>query len=63
MNDFNEELMEIKETEAKCIAENKTCANCTKSNKKGKNHFSCFDFTCWRGFIDGNHDGWDGDKK
>jgi hypothetical protein len=33
----------------------KTCKNCTQI-KLSSNH--CIDMTCYRGYVDGDHDGW-----
>lgn len=33
----------------------KTCKNCTQMRLCGG---TCIDMTCYRGYVDGDHDGW-----
>lgn len=35
----------------------KTCCNCGKNPGSGE-YVRCYDFTCYVGFIDGDHNGW-----
>ena len=59
-NYLNNVHNEIKQVEKICEADGKFCKNCGQI-KLG--YGSCIDMTCWRGYIDGNHDGWISQEK
>lgn len=46
---------ELKQVEEQCKKDGKSCKNCGCIRFSGN---KCIDMTCWRGFIDGDHDGW-----
>lgn len=46
---------ELKAVEEQCKKDGKFCGNCGCIRLSGN---SCIDMTCWRGYVDGNHDGW-----
>lgn len=49
------EYAEIKSVEDQCKKDGKFCSNCGCIRFSGNR---CIDMTCWRGYIDGDHDGW-----
>ena len=51
---------ELKQIEERCKADGKSCKNCGCIRFSGN---KCIDMTCWRGYIDGDHDGWMPDGK
>lgn len=53
-------LAELEAAEEQCRKDGKFCSNCGQIRFSGS---SCIDMTCWRGYIDGDHDGWVADGK
>lgn len=53
-------MNELKQIEEQCKKDGKSCKNCGCIRFSGN---SCIDMTCWRGYIDGDHDGWMPDGK
>ena len=52
--------LELKQVEEQCKKDGKSCTNCGCIRFSGN---KCIDMTCWRGYIDGDHDGWVPDGK
>lgn len=46
---------ELKQVGGQCKKDGKSCKNCGCIRYSGSN---CIDMTCWRGYVDGDHDGW-----
>ena len=54
-NVIDDMARELRQVEEQCKADGKFCKNCGCIRFSGN---KCIDMTCWRGYIDGNHDGW-----
>lgn len=53
--DIDDMARELRQVEEQCKNDGKSCKNCGCIRFSGNN---CIDMTCWRGYVDGDHDGW-----
>ena len=54
-NEIDNMARELRQVEEQCKKDGKSCKNCGCIRFSGN---KCIDMTCWRGFVDGDHDGW-----